>query len=95
MNDLGLTLAWLAARVALLLGPALALHALASRRGPAAGARVATLSLGLVVILGGSTLLPRLDRDGGGPGGAALKDGPAKAGRPASAGSSGPIARAF
>ena len=46
MNDLGLTLAWLAVQVALLLVPALALHALASRRGPASGPWVAALSLG-------------------------------------------------
>ena len=38
MNDLGLTLAWLAVQVTILLAPALALNALASRRGPAAGA---------------------------------------------------------
>ena len=49
MNDLGMTLAWLAVQVTLVLVPALALHALASRRGPAAGAWVAALSLGLVV----------------------------------------------
>ncbi len=41
MNDLGLTLAWLAVQVAILLAPALVLHGLASRRGPAPGAWVA------------------------------------------------------
>ena len=58
MNDLGLTLAWLAVQVALLLAPALVLHALASRRGPAAGAWVAALSLGLVVVLNVAAFLP-------------------------------------
>ncbi len=59
MNDLGLTLAWLAVQVAFLLLPALALHALASRRGPAAGAWVAALSLGLVVALNVAAFVPR------------------------------------
>ena len=58
MNDLGLTLAWLAVQVALLLAPALVLHALASRRGPAAGAWVAVLSLGLVVVLNVAAFVP-------------------------------------
>ena len=58
MNDLGLTLAWLAVQVALLLVPALALHALASRRGPARGAWVAALSLGLVVALNAAAFVP-------------------------------------
>ena len=59
MNDLGLTLAWLAVQVGLLLVPALAVHALASRRGPARGAWVAALSLGLVVALSVAGLVPR------------------------------------
>src|SRR3984957_15235982 len=58
MNDFGLTLAWLAVQVAILLAPALAVHALASRRGPAPGAWVATLSLGLVVALTAATFVP-------------------------------------
>ena len=49
MNDLGLTLAWLSVQVAIFLTPAMVLNALASRRGPATGAWVAVLSLGLVV----------------------------------------------
>ena len=49
MNQLGWTLAWLALQVTVLLVPALALQALASRRSPATGAWVATLSLGLVI----------------------------------------------
>jgi beta-lactamase regulating signal transducer with metallopeptidase domain len=59
MNDLGLTLAWLAVQVAILLAPALALNALASRRGPAAGAWVAVLSLGMVLALNVTALLPQ------------------------------------
>ena len=51
MSDLGLTLAWLAVQVALLMVPALALQAVASRRGPAAAGWVAALSLGLVLAL--------------------------------------------
>ena len=61
MNDLGLTLAWLAVQVAILLAPALALNALASRRGPAAGAWVAVLSLGLVVVLNVMAFAPRIE----------------------------------
>jgi beta-lactamase regulating signal transducer with metallopeptidase domain len=51
MNDLGIAFAWLAVQVTLILAPALALHALATRRGPASGAWVAALSLGLVAVL--------------------------------------------
>ena len=58
MNDLGLTLAWLAVQVALVLAPALALYALASRRGAVAGSWVASMSLGLVVILNAAAFLP-------------------------------------
>jgi len=58
MNDLGLTLAWSAVRVSLVLLPAAALHALASRRGAASGAWVAALSLGLVVAFSLLTLAP-------------------------------------
>ena len=52
MSDLGLTLAWFAVQVTLVLVPALALHALASRRGPASGAWVASVGLGLAVAVG-------------------------------------------
>ena len=62
MNDLGLTLAWLAVQVALVLAPALALYALASRRGPVAGAWVASMSLGLVVVLNAAAFLPGIGR---------------------------------
>ena len=58
MNDLGLTLAWLAVQVSLVLVPALALSALASRRSPSAGAWVASLSLSLVVALNAAAFLP-------------------------------------
>jgi beta-lactamase regulating signal transducer with metallopeptidase domain len=60
MNNLGLTLVWLSVQVAILLAPALALNALASRRGPAAGAWVAVLSLGLVVVLNVVAFAPRI-----------------------------------
>ncbi|MDR3635457.1 MAG: M56 family metallopeptidase [Isosphaeraceae bacterium] len=64
MNDLGVTLAWLAVQVALVLAPALALQTLAARKGPAAGAWVAALSLGLVVVLSVWALLPVRERPG-------------------------------
>ena len=60
MSDLGWTLGWLATRIAILLIPAIGLHALASRRGPASGAWVATLGLGMVVVLTGLTFLPEV-----------------------------------
>src|SRR5262249_17005046 len=66
MNELGITLAWLAVQVLLLGLPSLALHALATRRGPAAGAWVAALSLGLVVVLSVSAWIPGNRRDLGG-----------------------------
>ncbi len=52
-----MTLAWLAVQVLLFGLPCLALHALATRRGPAAGAWVAALCLGLVVVLSVSAIL--------------------------------------
>ena len=58
MSELGLTLVWLAVQVAFVLGPALVLHAVASRRGPASGAWVAALSLGLVVALSAAACVP-------------------------------------
>jgi beta-lactamase regulating signal transducer with metallopeptidase domain len=60
VNDFGLTLAWLAVQVAILLAPALVLNTLASRRGPAAGAWVAVLCLGLVIALNVTALVPRI-----------------------------------
>jgi beta-lactamase regulating signal transducer with metallopeptidase domain len=58
MNDLGWTLGWLAVQVALVLVPAIGLHALASRQGPASGAWAATVGLGMVVVLGVLAFLP-------------------------------------
>ncbi|WP_165073239.1 M56 family metallopeptidase [Paludisphaera rhizosphaerae] len=55
MNDFGITLAWLAVQVALLMAPALALNLWASRRGPAAGASVAATALILVLALSVAT----------------------------------------
>jgi hypothetical protein len=65
MNELGMTLAWLAVQILLLGVPSLALHALATRRGPASGAWVAALSLGLVVVLSVSALWTGNGRAGG------------------------------
>jgi beta-lactamase regulating signal transducer with metallopeptidase domain len=52
MNQLGLMLIWSAIQVSLVLLAAAALHALASRRSPASGAWVASLGLGLAVVVG-------------------------------------------
>jgi beta-lactamase regulating signal transducer with metallopeptidase domain len=52
MSDLGLMLAWSAIQVSLVLLAAAGLHALASRRSPASGAWVASVGLGLAVVLG-------------------------------------------
>ena len=52
MNHLGLMLIWSAIQVSLVLMSAAALHALASRRSPASGAWVASLGLGLAVVVG-------------------------------------------
>ncbi|SIO34877.1 Signal transducer regulating beta-lactamase production, contains metallopeptidase domain [Singulisphaera sp. GP187] len=59
MNDLGLTLAWSAVQVSLLLIPATGLYVVASRRSPASGTWVASLSLGLVVVVSLLTFVPR------------------------------------
>jgi hypothetical protein len=58
MTELGLTLAWLAVQVSLVLVPGLILYAMAARRGPAAGASIATLGLGMVVVLSVAAFLP-------------------------------------
>ncbi len=52
MSHLGLMLLWSAIQVSLVLLAAAALHALASRRSPASGAWVASLGLGLAVVVG-------------------------------------------
>lgn len=59
MNDLGLTLAWCAVQVSLLLIPAAGLYVLASRQSPASGTWVASLSLSLVVAISLLTFAPR------------------------------------
>jgi len=79
MNELGMTLAWLAVQVLLLGLPSLALHALATRRGPASGAWVAALSLGLVVVLSVSVLMTGNGRAGGRFAGAGATPMPARA----------------
>jgi beta-lactamase regulating signal transducer with metallopeptidase domain len=61
MNDLGLSLLWLAVQVAVMMAPAMVLHTLASRRGPSSGAWVASLSLVLVVALSAALLLKRTE----------------------------------
>ena len=68
MNDLGIAFTWLAVQVALVLTPAMPLHAWASRRGPAAGAWVATAALAMVVALSVATWpAGRLRRESTGP----------------------------
>ena len=52
MSHLGLMLIWSAIQVSLVLLAAAALHALASRRSPASGAWVASLGLGLALVVG-------------------------------------------
>jgi hypothetical protein len=63
MNDLGLRLAWLALQVGFFLVAALILQARAACRGPAAGAWVAALSLGLAAALSAAVFLPRAGRE--------------------------------
>ncbi len=58
MNGLGLALVWIAVQTTLLLIPAIFLHWLASRKGPAAGAWVASMSLVMVLLLGGLAAWP-------------------------------------
>ena len=59
MNDLGMTFAWCALQVSLLMVPAVALHALASRRGAAAGAWTAAFGLTLSVAITVVAFCPR------------------------------------
>jgi beta-lactamase regulating signal transducer with metallopeptidase domain len=59
MNQIGMTLAWLAVQVTIFLAAALVLNMLAMRRGPRAGAWIATVSLVLVVALSAAALVPR------------------------------------
>jgi beta-lactamase regulating signal transducer with metallopeptidase domain len=87
MNELGMTVVWLAVQVSLVLAPAVALYALASRRGPDGGAWVATLSLGLVVALNAAALLPGIGR-GRAVGDGRLEESPRPTDAAASPGSS-------
>src|SRR4051794_7000662 len=65
MNDLGMALAWSAVQVTLVMVPAAAIHAIASRRCPASGSWVASVSLGLIVVLGlWSVVYPGEGREG-------------------------------
>ena len=58
MNDLGLTLAWSALQVSLLMIPAVALHALALRRSAASGSWMAALGLALGLVITIAALIP-------------------------------------
>ena len=58
MNDLGLILAWSSLQVSLLMVPAAALHALASRRGAVSGAWMAALGLALSVAITVAAFIP-------------------------------------
>ncbi len=58
MIAMGMTFAWLAVQVTILLVPAIVVTALAARRGPAAGASAAALGLGMVVALSVAAFLP-------------------------------------
>jgi beta-lactamase regulating signal transducer with metallopeptidase domain len=64
MNDLGMTLAWSAIQVTLVLVPAAVLHALASRRSAASGSWMATVGLAFSVAVGASSLIPWHRSDG-------------------------------
>ncbi len=93
MSDLGLTIAWLAVQVALLLVPALAIQTTAARRGPASGAWVAAVSLGLVLALSAAILVPRSrgNDEAGLKQGAPLRRGMAVADQVSSAARSVPV----
>jgi len=66
MSDLGITMAWAALQVTLVLVPAAALHMLASRRSAASGSWMAVVGLGLSVAVSVAALvpLPRMTRTG-------------------------------
>jgi beta-lactamase regulating signal transducer with metallopeptidase domain len=59
MSDLGMTMAWSALQVSLILLPAAALHLLASRRSAATGSWMAVVGLSLGLALGAAAFLPR------------------------------------
>ena len=58
MTDLGMTLVWSAIQITMILVPAAVLHALASRRCPAAGTWLATVGLALSLAIAAATLIP-------------------------------------
>ncbi len=58
MNDFGMTLAWSAVQVSLVIAPAAVLHLVASRRSAASGAQVAATGLFLSVAISITTFIP-------------------------------------
>jgi beta-lactamase regulating signal transducer with metallopeptidase domain len=58
MNDLGMTLAWSAIQITLILVPAAVLHAVASRRSPTSGSWIATVGLALSVVIAAAPFMP-------------------------------------
>jgi beta-lactamase regulating signal transducer with metallopeptidase domain len=59
MRELGLTMAWSAVQITLILLPAAALHLLASRRSAASGSWMAVVGLSLSVALSAAAFVPR------------------------------------
>ena len=59
MTPLEITLAWIIVQVTLALPPAVVLHLLASRRGPASGSWTAAASLVMIVAVTVLALVPR------------------------------------
>jgi len=68
MNDLGMSLAWSAVQVALVMVPVVALHVLASRRSPASGSWIAVVGLELSVAISALAFIPRPRRGVESPG---------------------------
>ena len=58
MNEFGMTLAWSAVQVSLVIAPAAVLHLIASRRSAASGAQVAATGLFLSVAISITTFIP-------------------------------------
>ncbi len=59
MNQLAIALGWLAIQVTLALLPAIALHLVASRRGPTTGSWLAAASLAMIVGISVLAIIPR------------------------------------
>ena len=59
MNQLGIALGWLAIQVTLAMLPAIALHLVASRRGPVAGSWLAAAGLAMIVGISVLAIIPR------------------------------------